>query len=383
MAIDFKKIPSPCFLLEERLLKKNLELIRQVQDRSGVKIIMALKGFAMYQIFPLIHRYLSGTTASSLHEARLGYEEFSNEVHLCAPAYRDDEFENLMKYCSYITFNSLNQWEHFRDRVQRSQKKISCAIRINPEYSEVQTDLYNPCISGSRLGMTAKMMGRELPEGMEGLHFHTLCEKNSDALERTLEHVEAKFETLLHKAKWLNMGGGHLITREGYDAEHLIALLKKIHNKYEVEIILEPGAAIAWRTGYLVSTVLDIMEWDGIHVAILDISFANHIADCIEMPFTPQVMGAKILESPEEASKKLVYRLGGLTCLAGDHVGFYEFAKPLSIGDLVIIEDMMHYTMVKTTTFNGVNLPSHGIWKENNTFELVKQFGYEEYKSRI
>ncbi|WPP50007.1 carboxynorspermidine decarboxylase [Catalinimonas niigatensis] len=378
MSINFKEVPSACFVLEESKLRRNLEIMKRVQDASGVNIILALKGFAMYSTFGLIKQYLHGTTASSLHEARLGFEEFGDEVHAYSPAYFEDEFDELMRYCNHITFNSPAQWNRFKSKIQEGEKKISCAIRINPEYSEVETDLYNPCAIGTRLGVTADQLGDTLPEGIEGLHFHTLCESDSYALERTLKEVEAKFSHLLRQAKWLNMGGGHLMTREGYDIEHLIGLIKYMREKYNINIIMEPGSAVAWDTGYLIATVQDIIESKSVHAAILDVSIAAHMPDCIEMPYKPKILGAEDARAGHPA-----YRIGGTTCLAGDYVGDYYFEKSLQPGDRLVFNDMMHYTMVKTTTFNGVRHPSIGIWHEDDTFELVKTFGYESYKHKL
>lgn len=376
MNLDLSQIPSPCYVLEEKLLEQNMEILARVQRESGAKIICALKGFAMFSTFDAVRKYLPGCTASSLHEARLAFEEFGKEVHLCAPAYRDDEFNELTKYCGHITFNTLTQWRRFREKAISSG--ISCAVRINPEYSEVETALYNPCIPGSRLGITRDELGKELPEGIEGLHFHTLCEQNADALERTLKAVEEKFGDLLPSLKWFNMGGGHHITREDYDVDGLIRILKKFREKYDLEVVLEPGEAVGWQTGYLVSSVLDIMNSGGIQVAVLDTSFTAHMPDCLEMPYKPKIYGAT-----DAQEGKPTYRMGGVSCLAGDQMGDYSFTEPLKIGDKIVFDDMIHYTMVKTTTFNGVNLPSIGIQRKNGTFKLVKSFGYEDYKSRL
>lgn len=378
MSIDFNQVPSACFVLEEAKLRRNLEIMQYVQQESGAKIILALKGFAMFRTFPLIREYLHGTTASSLHEARLGYEEFGDEVHAYCPAYFEDEFEEMMRYCTHITFNSLNQWYRFKEQVQSVGKKISCGIRINPEYSEVETDLYNPCAVGTRLGITADQFGDNLPPGVEGLHFHTLCESDSYALERTLRVIEDRFAPLLHQAKWVNFGGGHLMTREGYDLAHLTGVIRQFREKYQVDIIMEPGSAVAWETGYLTASVEDILDSRGINAVILDVSISAHMPDCIEMPYKPKVLGA-IEAQPE----KPAYRLGGLTCLAGDYVGDYAFEEPLKVGDRIVFNDMMHYTMVKTSFFNGVRHPSIGIWHEDGTFELVKQLGYEAYKQKL
>ncbi len=378
MAIDISKVPSPCYVMEERLLRKNLELLKKVQDTSEASIILALKGFSMYAAFPLVKQYLSGATASSLNEARLIFEEMKCKAHVYAPAYKPEEFQELMSYSSHITFNSLNQWNLFKNDIKEYPTKISCGLRINPQYAEVETDMYNPCIVGSRLGITRDALGETLPEGIEGLHSHTLCENDSYTLERTLVHIEEKFGDLLHQVKWLNLGGGHLMTREGYNHEHLIAQLKRLKETYQIDIILEPGSAIAWQTGYLKSSVLDIVDAQGVDVAILDVSFAAHMPDTLEMPYKPRIWGAT---DPIEG--KPSYRMGGMTCLAGDFKGDYSFDKKLQIGDTIVFDDMIHYTMVKTTTFNGVGLPSIGIWKENDEFQLIKSFGFETYKDRI
>ncbi len=283
-----------------------------------------------------------------------------------------------MNYSSHISFNSINQYEFFKNQVATSNKKISMGLRINPEYAEVETEMYNPCVVGSRLGITRKTLGEILPDGIEGLHSHTMCENDSYVLERTLVHIEEKFGDLLHQVKWLNLGGGHLMTKEGYNYEHLIAQIKRLKATYGMEVILEPGSAIAWKTGFLKSTVLDIVDAQGIDVAILDVSFAAHMPDTLEMPYKPNV-----LKAIEPRVGKPSYRLGGMTCLAGDYISDYSFENPLKIGDTLIFDDMMHYTMVKTTTFNGVGLPSMGIWKESDEFELLKTFGYETFKDRI
>lgn len=378
MAVNFSEIPSPAYVLDESLLRKNLSLINSVQQESRCSIILALKGFSMYSVFGMVKQYLSGATASSLNEARLIVEEMGCKAHTYAPAYLDQEFEEMLQYSSHLTFNSLAQWERFKDRVIQHTPKISCGLRINPQYSEVTTDMYNPCIAGSRLGITRDQLSDNLPDGIEGLHFHTLCENDSFTLERTLQAVEARFGDLLHQAKWLNMGGGHLMTRKGYDHQHLIGLIKNLRNKYNIEVILEPGSAIAWQTGYLRSTVLDIIDSQGILVALLDVSFAAHMPDTLEMPYKPRILSATDAEEG-----KPTYRMGGMTCLAGDFMGDYSFEQPLKIGDTIVFDDMIHYTMVKTTTFNGVNLPSIGIWQENDTFRLVRSYGFESYKDRL
>ncbi len=378
MPIDFTQVPSACFVLEEAKLRRNLEIMQYVQQQSGAKIILALKGFAMFSVFPLVRQYLHGTTASSLNEARLGYEEFGDEVHAYCPAYFSDEFDEMMRYCNHLTFNSLNQWDKFKTQVLHHSKKISCGLRVNPEYAEVDTDLYNPCAVGTRLGISIDHLGNQLPEGIEGVHFHTLCESDSHTLERTLRVIEGRFGHLLRQAKWMNWGGGHLMTREGYDLGHLISLVKEFQEKYQVEIIMEPGSAVAWETGYLTSTVEDIFDSKGINAVVLDISISTHMPDCIEMPYKPKVLGAT-----DTVSGQLAYRLGGLSCLAGDYVGDYSFEQPLEIGDKIVFNDMMHYTMVKTTFFNGVRHPSIGIWREDDHFELVTQLGYQAFKDKL
>ena len=384
MPIDYINIPSPCFVLEESLLRKNLALIDYVQKSAGCKIILALKGFSMYSAFPIVKEYLQGATASSLHEIMLINDFLGTKAHTYMPAYLDREFSEVLERSSHITFNSLSQWERFQSRVEEFKKNspdsfLSCGIRVNPQYSEVETEMYNPCVPGSRLGVTRDKLPDILPEGIDGIHFHTLCENDSFTLERTLEALESRFSGLLHQAKWLNMGGGHLMTREGYDTEKLIDLVRAIKDKYNLEVILEPGSAIAWRTGELVSTVLDVMDSQGVQVAILDTSFAAHMPDTLEMPYKPAIRGA----FKDAVPGKPTYRMGGMTCLAGDFIGDYSFSEPLKIGDIVVFEDMIHYTMVKTTTFNGVNLPSIGIWRNESYFELIRSFGYESFKDRL
>jgi len=384
MSVDYSQIPSPCFVLQEELLRKNLQLIDSVQKRAGCKIILALKGFSMYSAFPIVKEYLSGATASSLNEVKLINDFMGYKAHTYMPAYLDQEFTEIMERSSFITFNSLSQWERFRSRVEEFKTRnpdhfLSCGIRVNPQYSEVATEMYNPCVPGSRLGVTRDKLPDILPEGIDGIHFHTLCENGSDTLERTLEALEARFGDLLQQAKWLNMGGGHLMTREGYDIDKLITLVSRIREKYNLEVILEPGSAIAWRTGELVTTVLDVMDSQGVQVAILDTSFAAHMPDTLEMPYKPVISGAY----QDAVAGKPTYRMGGMTCLAGDFIGDYSFDETIAAGDRLIFEDMIHYTMVKTTTFNGVNLPSIGIWTKSQEFKLIRSYGYESFKDRL
>jgi carboxynorspermidine decarboxylase len=374
----YPEISSPAYVLEETLLLNNLKLLQRVQQEAGVEIICALKGFSFYHVFPTVKNYLSGATASSLHEARLAFEEMGNKCHAYTPAYLPAEFDEFMSYASHMTFNSLNQVNQFAS--QAIANGISCGIRINPEYAEVETDMYNPCIAGSRLGIRRSDLGDRLPEGIEGLHSHTLCENDSYVLERTLAVIDAKFGDLLQQAKWLNLGGGHLITRADYQVDHLIQVLKTFKTKYpHLKIILEPGSAVGWQTGFLKSTVLDIVHSAGIDVAILDVSFAAHMPDTLEMPYKPRIRFA----SSEPETGKPTYRFGGMTCLAGDYYGDYSFDKPLEIGDSIIFEDMIHYTMVKTTTFNGVNLPDIGMIKSDGQYQRFKHFGYESFKDRL
>jgi carboxynorspermidine decarboxylase len=371
------EIPSPCFVLEQKALKANLSKIDYIQKQTDVKFILALKGFAMFSAFPVVRQVISGTTASSLFEAKLGHEEFGSEVHAYAPVYLDHEFTEMKSLCTHISFNSLNQYNHFKCKCNG----ISAGLRINPEYSEVETDLYNPCVPGSRLGIRANQLIKNgLPAGIEGLHSHNLCECMSTALENTLNNIEQLFGSLIPELKWLNLGGGHLVTHKDYDIEHLIQVLNNFRRRHpNLQIIMEPGSAVAWDTGVLVSTVIDIVDNCGIKTAILDTSFAAHMPDCLEMPYTPRVEGAEIVK-PEDKNS---WRLGGCSCLAGDFVGSYRFAQEPVIGSRIVFKDMMHYTMVKTNMFNGINLPSIGILDDSSSFRLVKNFTYEDYKNRL
>jgi carboxynorspermidine decarboxylase len=377
--MDYSKIPSPAFVLEENLLRKNLELINEVQNKAGIEIILAFKGFAMWSAFPIVRQYLKGATASSLFEARLCYEEMKTRAHVYSPVYFENEFEELLGYSSHIVFNSLNQFNQFYPETKKADHPISCGIRVNPEYSDVETDLYNPSAPGSRLGVGPDEFPNDLPDGIEGIHFHVLCESDSLSLEKVLENLENRFGKYLHQVKWVNMGGGHLMTRKGYDHGHLVQLLKNFKKKYNVKVILEPGSAIAWETGVLISTVKDIVEHKGVKTAILDVSFTAHMPDTLEMPYRPKIVGAT---DPMESSKYL-YRLGGVSCLAGDFMEAYDFGQQLHIGDLVVFKDMIHYTMVKTTMFNGVNHPTIAIWKPDDSLQIVKEFQYEDFKGRL
>lgn len=375
--MDYSKIPSPCYVLDEVAFRKNLELIRSVKERAGVEIILAFKAFAMWSVFPIVREYIPYSTASSLAEAKLAYEEMGSPAHTYGPAYTDREFPEIVKCSSHITFNSLSQFERLYPQTQFYN--VSCGLRINPEFSDVETDLYNPCAPGSRLGVVVEVLGDKLPDGVEGLHFHTLCESNSYDLENTLAVVEAKFGKFFSRIKWLNMGGGHLMTKAGYDIEHLIFLLKNFKQKYpHLQIILEPGSAFAWRTGVLVSSVVDVVENKGIKTAMLDVSFSCHMPDCLEMPYKPAIVGAT-----DVVAGLPTYRMGGNSCLSGDFLGSWSFNEELKIGDKIVFEDMIHYTMVKTTMFNGVSHPSIGIWTKEKEFKLIREFGYEDYKGRM
>jgi carboxynorspermidine decarboxylase len=380
MAIDFSKIPSPCYVIEETRLRNNLALIKKVKERSGAEIILAFKGFAMWGVFPIMNEYgFKQATASSLSEARLAFEEMGAPAHTYAPVYTDDDIDEIIQLSSHITFNSLGQLERFRSRIKASGKSISVGLRVNPEYSEVANALYNPCSPGSRLGILTENLGETLPEVIEGLHFHALCESDPTELQKVLGSFEKLFGKYLSQVKWVNFGGGHLMTRKGYDTELLIKTIQDFKSRYpHLQVILEPGSAFAWDTGFLVSTVEDIVENKNTKTAILNVSFTAHMPDCLEMPYKPV-----ILDAIDETIDKPTYRMGGNSCLAGDFMGNWSFEKPLKIGDKIVFNDMIHYTMVKTNTFNGVKHPSIGIWNEKKGFILLREFGYEDYKTRL
>lgn len=374
--VDFSKVPSPCYVLDEELLERNMAIIDRVRQKADVEIIVALKACAMWSIFPTLRKHSDGATASSAAEARLVAEEYGEPAHVYAPSYTDTGFSQIVDLASHITFNSVAQFERFG--AHALLRGVSCGLRINPEWSPVETELYNPCCHGSRLGITAENL-TELPDGIEGLHFHTLCESSAEDLQRSLDAVEAKFGKFLNHIKWLNCGGGHLMTREGYDTERLIEILcnfKKRHPR--LRIILEPGSAFTWRTGYLVSRIEDIVVNQGVHTAMLDVSFACHMPDCLEMPYKPAIIGA---HDPQDGETE--WRLGGSSCLAGDYCGPWAFDKTPQVGDTVVFEDMIHYTMVKTTMFNGVAHPSIAIWHKKGGLETVRTFGYDDFKNRM
>ena len=377
MDIDISTLPTPSYLVDQRLLIKNLELLASVKERTGCKILLAQKAFSMFSVYPLIAKYLDGVTSSGVMEARLGYEEMGKEVHTYAPAFADHEMDDVIRYSDHIVFNSFHQWNKFKDKVKNSGKQIECGLRLNTKYSEIDTDIYNPCFTGSRLGITPEQFQPDQLDGIDGLHFHTMCEQNSDTLERTLKVVDDTFGSYIKQMKWLNFGGGHHITRSDYDIETLIRCIQFAQDTYGVQVYLEPGEAVALNTGYLVSTVLDTIE-NGMHLAILDTSAACHMPDVLEMPYRPHIIGADL---PNE--KTYTYRLGGPTCLAGDIIGDYSFDAPLKEGDKLIFCDMAHYTMVKNNTFNGMNLPSIALYSQENGLQIIKQFGYEDFKSRL
>lgn len=379
MSIDYSQIPSPCYIIDEERFRNNLKLIRKVADESGAEIILAFKGFAMWGVFPVFREYFSGASASSPHEARLSFEELGSRAHTYSPVYKQETFPEIMRYSSHITFNSLAQYYKFYNRDEFEKSGISTGLRINPGFSEIGHDIYNPCSPGSRLGITADDLKKSgLPEGVEGLHFHVLFESDSFALEKVLKVVDEKFSVYYPRLKWINMGGGHLMTGEGYDTAHLTGMLKEFRKRSGLHVILEPGSAFAWQTGELVSTVEDIVENNGIRTAILDTSFTAHMPDCLEMPYKPKILGAG-----DPVKGKPTYRLGGNSCLSGDFMGDWSFGNELKPGDRIVFMDMIHYTMVKTTTFNGVQHPSIGIWTRDNKFKLLREFGYEDYRNRL
>ncbi|MEW6672606.1 MAG: carboxynorspermidine decarboxylase [Thermodesulfobacteriota bacterium] len=377
MNFDIHNIPTPCYICDEAALERNLTILDSVQQETGCKIVMALKGFAMFSVFPLIRKYLHGTTASSLDEARLGFEEFGKEVHVCAPAYREDEFKELMEYCDHIVFNSFSQWNRFKPVILAGKKQVQCGLRVNPEHSEVAVPIYDPCGPGSRLGITRENFNPRELSGISGLHFHTLCELNADALARTLPEFEKKFGECLTDMRWVNFGGGHHITRNDYDVALLCRLINDFKTRYPLEVYLEPGEAIALNAGVLVASVLDIIH-NQVDIAILDTSAAAHMPDVLEMPYRPEIVGAgKPGEYP------YTYRLGGMTCLAGDVIGDYAFTEPLRIGTRLIFQDMAHYSMVKNNTFNGVRLPSIAVADTSGNVRIIRKFGYEDYRNRL
>lgn len=377
--IDPLKFPSPCYVLDETLLDANLAVIDRVRRESGAEIIVALKACAMWSIFPQLAQHSDGATASSAAEARLVLEEFGRPAHTYAPVYTDRNIDEILRCSDHITFNSLSQYERFAPMA--ILRGISCGLRINPQYSPVETDLYNPCVAGSRLGVTSEQLaaGGGLPAGIEGLHFHVLCESRPEHLRRALEAVEQHFGDCLDRVKWLNMGGGHLMTHAEYDCDALIALLREFRARHpHLRLILEPGSAFTWRTGVLIATVEDIVENGGVRTAMLDVSFACHMPDCLEMPYKPAIVGAH-----DPVGEEPRWRLGGTSCLAGDFYGDWAFDREPKVGDRIVFEDMIHYTMVKTTMFNGVHHPAIAIARRDGRNEIVREFGYEDYRDRM
>ncbi len=377
--IDYKQFPNPCYIMDEKQLRKNLGLIKTVADEADVEIILAFKSFAMWRSFPIFREYINSSTASSVYEARMALEEFGSLAHTYSPAYIDEEFDEIMRCSGHITFNSLSQYKHFYPKTLSKGHKISCGIRINPEYSVVETDLYNPCAAGSRFGVTHNQLPSQLPEGIEGFHSHNLCESTSFDLEKTIISIESKFGKWLNQLKWINFGGGHLMTRKDYNVDHLIEVLKSFKARHpNLQVIMEPGSAFTWQTGVLTSKVVDIVENHGIKTAIVNVSFTCHMPDCLEMPYHPEIVGATISSEGEH-----VYRIGGNSCLSGDFMGDWCFDKELKIGDLVVFKDMIHYTMVKTNMFNGIHHPSIALWTKDNKALVYKQFGYLDYLNRV
>ncbi|MEW6528391.1 MAG: carboxynorspermidine decarboxylase [Candidatus Micrarchaeota archaeon] len=385
------KIETPCFIVNEDLLKKNLKILSSVRKRTNTKIFLALKAFAMHSTFPLIKKYLDGVCASGAIEARLGKEEFGKEVHTFAPAYSKRDMDEVIRYSNCIIFNSISQWKKYRDAITESEKKlgkkIEVGLRVNPGYSEIKTRLYNPCVPGSRLGVRPEDLEcedlDEIASKIDGLHFHALCEQNSDVLVRVLKSFEKLYKNYISEMKWINFGGGHHITRNDYDVDLLCKTINDFKKKYSVQVYLEPGEAVALNAGVLVASVLDVIIKSKMKIAILDTSAEAHMPDVLAMPYRPEIIGAG-----KPGEQKYTYQLTGVTCLAGDIIGDYSFAKPLGVGDKLVFLDMAHYSMVKTTMFNGVRHPSIAIYnphklngKEN--LRIVRKFGYSDYKKRL
>jgi carboxynorspermidine decarboxylase len=387
MQIDtatYKEIHRPMYVLEEKLLRNNLQLISNVARAADVEIILAFKAFALWKSFPIFREYINSTTASSLAEARLAVEKFGNKAHTFSPAFTDYEIDEIAACSSHISFNSLSQYGRFHDRVKAKNEDISIGVRINPEYSEIETDLYNPCAKGTRFGVNADLLPQELPSDIEGFHCHCHCESGADVFVRTLAHIEEKFSKWFPQLKWINFGGGHLMTRKDYDTQLLIDTLNAFHKRYPwLKVIMEPGSAFAWQTGPLISQVVDVVEDHGVRTAILNVSFTCHMPDCLEMPYKPAVRGAETFED-DVAYNKNVYRLGGNSCLSGDFMSAWRFDHELEIGENVIFEDMIHYTTVKTNTFNGISHPALAmVHKDTNELEILREFTPEDYILRM
>lgn len=381
MKPQYPQIPSPCFVIEEKKLRSNLQLIKNLADDAGVEFILAFKGFSMWSTFDIVREYIQGATASSLHEAEMCNQYMHTPSHTYMVAIADDEIDAVLDLSSHISFNSLTQYERYKDKA--TQKKVSIGLRVNPQFSKAHTELYNPGSPQSRLGVSPEYLQDGLPAGIEGLHFHVLCENNSYDLEEVLVHVEKHFSHLFSSIRWINMGGGHLVTHKDYDRDHFIKLIQKFKAKYpHLHLIFEPGSAYAWQTGFLKASVLDIVQNAGVRTANLDVSFTAHMPDCLEMPYKPAIRHAQDAELATAESPHS-YRMGGTSCLAGDYMTAYLFTEPLTIGDEILLEDMIHYTMVKTSTFNGVKHPSIGILRADDRFELIRTFGYQDFVQKL
>lgn len=379
----FNQIKMPAYILEEEKLRRNLSLIKGVADEAGIEIILAFKAFALWKTFPIFREYINSTTASSLSEARLAYEEFGAPAHTFSPAYTDLEIEDIARMSSHLTFNSLSQYSRHHTKALETNSNLKLGVRVNPEYSEVGTDIYNPCAPGTRFGMLASQLPERLPEDITGFHCHCHCESGADVFQRTLVHIEEKFSKWFDQLEWINFGGGHLMTRKDYDIRLLIDILKDFKQRYpNLKVILEPGSAFAWQTGPLVSHVVDVVENKGIKTAILDVSFTCHMPDCLEMPYWPTVRGAETIEG-EYGEGDNIYRLGGNSCLSGDWMQSWRFDHALQIGETVIFEDMIHYTTVKTCTFNGITHPDICLLKKNGELQVLRHFDYQDYKNRM
>ena len=383
------ELPTPYYVLDEGKLRDNLRLIQSVSQRAGVEIILAFKAFALWKVFPIFREYISHTTASSPYEARLAFEEFGSKAHTYSPAYEEASFQTILECSSHVTFNSLSQFARFYPEVKAwngSHPSVSCGLRVNPEYCEIETELYNPCAPGSRFGVLASQLPDELPPGIEGFHCHNHCESGADSIGRSLQHLEEKFGRWFSQIRWLNLGGGHLMTRAGYDTELLVRLLSSFRERLpHLRLILEPGSAFAWQTGDLVCQVVDIVENNHIKTAVLNVSFTCHMPDCLEMPYWPTVTGATTLPGKADGCEHeaTVYRLGGNSCLSGDYMGYWRFERLLRIGDPIIFEDMIHYTTVKTTMFNGIGHPSIVLCHKDGSHEVLRQYTYEDYRDRM
>lgn len=382
--MEYESINRPTYLIEESRLRSNLSLIKSVADASGVEIILAFKAYALWKTFPIFREYINATTASSLYEARLAFEEFGTPAHTYSPAYTDYEIDDIARISSHLTFNSLSQYNRYHERAMNSNPNLSLGLRINPQYSEVETLLYNPCAPGTRFGVRASALPPQLPADISGFHCHCHCESGSDVFERSLKHIEEKFSRWFPQLKWINFGGGHLMTRKDYDVQLLINLLRDFRSRYPwLKVILEPGSAFGWQTGPLIAQVVDIVEDDGIRTAILNVSFTCHMPDCLEMPYTPVVRGAVESSGNSLEAFPHEYRLGGCSCLSGDYMGTWQFDHELQVGENIVFEDMNHYTTVKTTMFNGVNHPDIAIMHTNGVIETLRHYTYEDYRDRM